>query len=132
MRCLRRRWTLSKGDPYERVLPGKRGIVKRYASAMLGTGKLPDPWPSEMIKHYAKRGVTNAIYHLMGKGIPALPVHDSLIIPVSHVTKATRLLTGNCERTIGVRPLIKTKRLSVDAFTGHPNAGQFLRTDLRN
>jgi hypothetical protein len=151
---------LSKGDPYERVLRGKRSLVKLYASAMFGAGRFPQQWPSEMTKDYAKENkgkkpkdvisvakladlmketfpaleqlgsegtswadlmfeesvvVTNAVFGLRDKGIPSLPVHDSLIVPFSHVTEATQRLYGEFERTIGVRPLLKTKSKLVGA-----------------
>ncbi len=46
---------------------------------------------------------------LMGREVPAFPVFDSLIVPVSQVRFATGVLYDEFYRRIGVKPLLKTK-----------------------
>ncbi|MGO3928785.1 hypothetical protein NP284_10795 [Rhodopseudomonas pseudopalustris] len=53
--------------------------------------------------------LTRTLQMLMRRGIPALPVHDSLIIKASDAGEAARALYGQFAYTIGVLPIIKTK-----------------------
>lgn len=46
---------LLMGDPYERVLPGRRSLVKAYAAAMFGAGNFAEQWLPEITKDYAKK-----------------------------------------------------------------------------
>jgi hypothetical protein len=46
---------------------------------------------------------------LMGQGVPAFPVFDSIIIPLSKVRLATGVLHDEFYQRIGRRPLLKTK-----------------------
>lgn len=49
------------------------------------------------------------IQRLMARGIPALPVHDSLIVKAADAAEAAEALYGQFALTIGVVPVIKPK-----------------------
>ena len=54
--------------------------------------------------------VLNAVHELATKrGIPAFPVHDSIIVPVSAASVATNVLTLSFEEVIGVQPALTCK-----------------------
>ncbi|MFO1100517.1 MAG: hypothetical protein U1E81_20240 [Xanthobacteraceae bacterium] len=46
---------------------------------------------------------------LMRLGIPALPVHDSLLVPQRHLETASACLADSFEKVVGVRPVITVK-----------------------
>ena len=61
--------------------------------------------------HYAESEVIIQVLMQLAfeHGVPALPMHDALIVPVSKLTLAKRLLIAEFERQIGVKPQVKIK-----------------------
>lgn len=54
------------------------------------------------------QAVIDAVHELaIAQGIPALPVHDSIIVPVSKREIASRVLYAMFEKHVGVRPVLK-------------------------
>jgi len=51
--------------------------------------------------------VVGAVLDLVAQGIPALPVHDSLIVPAKDEAAASAVLVSHFERVLGVRPQLK-------------------------
>ena len=47
-------------------------------------------------------------------GIPALPVHDSIIVPVSKADIAAAILSKEFEREVGAKPKLTFKNLDKD------------------
>jgi hypothetical protein len=43
-------------------------------------------------------------------GVPALPVHDSIIVPISQRAIAEAVLSAASERHVGIRPFLEAKR----------------------
>ena len=46
----------------------------------------------------------NTVIELLGKGIPAYPVHDSVIVPESSKVQVIEILQRQFETEVGVRP----------------------------
>ena len=44
---------------------------------------------------------------LMEEGIPSLPIHDSLIVPHSYKSEATKAISDSFYQSLGIEPLIK-------------------------
>lgn len=56
------------------------------------------------------QAVIGTVYELgMTHGVPALPVHDSIIVPISKEGLAKTVLTANFTKHVGVEPALTTK-----------------------
>ncbi len=54
--------------------------------------------------------VVDTVYHLaMEHEVPALPVHDSIIVPVSEKELASSVMISNFEKHVGVKPALSLK-----------------------
>jgi hypothetical protein len=57
---------------------------------------------------YAESNILiDAMKFLMEEGIPSLPIHDSLIVPHSYKSKATKAISDSFYQSLGIEPLIK-------------------------
>ena len=56
------------------------------------------------------QAIVGAIGYVLGRGYPALPVHDSLIVPESAEAFAREDLTGAFKVLVGVEPRLKVNR----------------------
>jgi hypothetical protein len=56
------------------------------------------------------QAVLGAISYVLGRGYPALPVHDSLIVPESAEAFAREGLTGAFKGLVGLVPKLKVNR----------------------
>jgi hypothetical protein len=68
------------------------------------------PWRWGDFQFLESQAVIGAVHELaMVHGIPALPVHDSLIVPESHQSKAEQVLSDMFYNHVGVRPVLTVK-----------------------
>ena len=71
-------------------------------------GKLPIGWAD--LQFWESEAVVNTVHELATvHGIPALPVHDSLIVPVSAQEKATEVLKRRFKDVVGIEPHLTVK-----------------------
>lgn len=119
-------------DRYHSKWPAK--IKAKYKAQGLGSGNLQKDhpigrtrdmilaalpelkaWPTSAIRwgelqYVESCAVVETVHTLaMRYGVPALPVHDSIRVPVSAQGLATRVLSGAFYKHVGVRPAIKAK-----------------------
>jgi hypothetical protein len=73
-----------------------RGRVRDYGDLMFAESEI----------------VIGAMRALMGRGVPSLPVHDSLIAPASQETLAVETIVGQFMKQIGVKPNLDVTRPS--------------------
>lgn len=83
-----------------------------------GTKSGPNmPWSFGHLMFSESRVIITTMLRLAREhGIPALPVHDSLIVPRSKEAIAERLLDEQFTTIIGVKPTLKTRPLSARHF----------------
>ncbi|WP_443969604.1 hypothetical protein [Sphingobium sp. CR28] len=97
-----------------------RCLQKLYPMAKLGSkiaAHFPilddwetSPWRWGDFQFLESEAIIEAVYELaMDHGIPALPVHDSLIVPNSKQTMAKNALEQAFERHVEVRPMMTVK-----------------------
>jgi len=55
--------------------------------------------------------ILGTIQELMAKGIPALPTHDSVLVPFDAEETTKEVLASHYYRMFGVRPMLKAKRV---------------------
>jgi hypothetical protein len=68
------------------------------------------PWRWGDFQYIESQAVIGAVHELATvHGIPALPVHDSLIVPASHQAKAEQVLSDLFFKHVGVRPVLTVK-----------------------
>lgn len=83
--------------------------------AVLNAMPLLNDWPSSPVRwgslQYIESEVIIGVVRELAlvHGVPALPVHDSIIVPRSRAALATRILSEHFERNIGVIPTIEAK-----------------------
>lgn len=119
-------------DRYHSKWPAK--IKAKYKAQGLGSGNLQKDhpigrtrdmilaalpelraWPTSTIRwgelqYVESCAVVQTVHTLaMQYGVPALPVHDSIRVPVSTQGLATRVLSDAFYKHVGVRPVIKAK-----------------------
>jgi len=119
-------------DRYHSKWPAK--IKAKYKAQGLGSGNLQKDhpigrtrdlilaalpelkaWPTSTIRwgelqYVESCAVVETVHTLaMQYGVPALPVHDSIRVPVCAQDLATRVLSDAFCKHVGVRPVIKTK-----------------------
>lgn len=119
-------------DRYHSKWPAK--IKAKYKAQGLGSGDLQKDhpigrtrdmilaalpelraWPTSNIRwgdlqYIESCAVIETVHTLaMQYGVPALPVHDSIRVPVSAQGLATRVLSDAFSKHVGVRPVIKAK-----------------------
>ncbi|WP_336953282.1 hypothetical protein [Sphingobium aromaticivastans] len=99
----------------------KKGIdlkaysIKAVQAAVLEKHPLLRDWESSEIRwgdlqYLESKVIVDTVHALtVGQGIPALPVHDSLIVPVSKVEIARKVLIEMFEKHIGMTPALKTE-----------------------
>ena len=61
-------------------------------------------WPK--LQYIESIVMKNTVMELLGEGIPAYPVHDSVIVPASARLQAIEVLQRQFEAEVGVRPRI--------------------------
>ena len=59
-------------------------------------------WPK--LQYIESTVMKNTVMELLGEGIPAYPVHDSVIVPESSKVQAIEILQRQFETEVGVRP----------------------------
>lgn len=64
--------------------------------------------------------MVGAVLELIGQRIPALPVHDSLVVPAKDEAAASAVLAYHFERVVGVRPRLKVSGSAPSPATGCP------------
>jgi len=68
------------------------------------------PWRWGDFQYRESQAIIGAVHELATvHAIPALPVHDSLIVPKSHQAKAEQVLSCMFEKHVGVRPVLTVK-----------------------
>ena len=98
------------GRDLAKVQPAK-GLI----APMIKAHPLLADWPTSKIRwadlQYLESEVMVDTVHALATmyGVPALPVHDSMIVPISQEGLAKRVLKDSFERIIGVRPILETK-----------------------
>jgi hypothetical protein len=65
-------------------------------------------WDSSEIFWQESEVMLSTIYKLVEMDIVALPLHDSIIVPINRTAKAREILETEFERIIGVKPHLKT------------------------
>jgi hypothetical protein len=85
----------------------KEAVLKRWLH-MADWPTCPYRWGD--LQYIEAQAVIEAVYVLaIDHGVPAYPVHDSLIAPVSKKELAKDVLSAAFKRWVGVEPLIKEK-----------------------
>lgn len=68
------------------------------------------PWSWADLQYVESQAIIGAVRELaMVHGIPALPVHDSLIVPKSHQAKAEQVLCDVFRKYVGITPVLTVK-----------------------
>ncbi|MFC4593957.1 hypothetical protein ACFO3E_07090 [Sphingobium tyrosinilyticum] len=104
-----RMWDKFNGEINLRDYP-----IKDVEAAVLAKHPLLREWPSSPIRwgdlQYEESEVMiDTVYTLsVEHGIPALPVHDSIIVAASKIETAKDVLIAMFEKHIGVKPMLKT------------------------
>lgn len=89
--------------------------IKSVREAVLSMHPLLKDWESCPVRwgelHYTESCViVDAVHELAIKhGVPALPVHDSIIVPVSQEALGKSVLTACFKRHVGFEPVLTTK-----------------------
>ncbi|GAB9116798.1 hypothetical protein [Bradyrhizobium diazoefficiens] len=107
-------FTKRYADEHDGLRPGKVGTARAIET------KAIEAFPA--LKHIGRWGlewgnlmfveseiILWAIENLMQMEIPALPMHDALIVPASDAAEGARALYQSFYHTVGVCPVIKTK-----------------------
>jgi hypothetical protein len=68
--------------------------------------KLQDPRMWAKLQFAESQAVLRALLDLAGQGIPALPVHDSIIVPVAKVAQGRDALRAGYYLEVGAEPQI--------------------------
>ncbi|KTR83855.1 hypothetical protein NS277_07915 [Novosphingobium barchaimii] len=87
------------------------GIIKAKVSEHMPLlkriGECPYGWAD---LQYAEANILiDAMISLIDKGIPSLPIHDSLIVPASKSLEAHNVISDSFFRSLRVKPLIRVK-----------------------
>lgn len=70
------------------------------------------PWSWADFQFFEAEAIINSVHELALKhGVPALPVHDSLIVAISKVELAKKVLSEMFLKSVGVRPELSVKGL---------------------
>ncbi len=95
---------LQKDFPFREA---KQAILKQLP---ILTDIEKSPWNWADFQFLESEAIINALYKLAFEhGIPALPVHDSLIVPVSKMELAKDVLSEAFLKSVGVRPELSVK-----------------------
>jgi hypothetical protein len=81
----------------------EREFCRKYP-LMLRWRELKETWADLM--WLESEAVVSTVMLLMRSGVPSLPVHDSLIVPVSAEAMARDVLTNNYSAVCGVTPAL--------------------------
>jgi hypothetical protein len=81
----------------EREFCGKYPLMARWT-------ELKETWADLM--WLESEAVVSTVIFLMRSGVPSLPVHDSLIVPVSAVEMAKDVLSNNYGHVSGITPVL--------------------------
>lgn len=96
--------------------PSKIAAAVAIAHPLLrDLSSLPLGWADLMF--IESEAVVWTMLSLIAEGVPALPVHDSLIVPRSWATRAADLLETEFSSRVGVKPTLKIEAL-VDGSSG--------------
>ena len=76
---------------------------------MGGWSELKETWADLM--WLESEAVVSAVILLMRSGVPSLPVHDSLLVPLSAEAMATDILSNNYSHVCGVTPALVVQSL---------------------
>jgi hypothetical protein len=83
-----------------------RAVIRRYP--LLGQWpQLPETWADLM--WLESEAVVATVEQLFRRGVPSLPVHDSLLVPLAEEITANRILSTNYRRVVGVSPVLTVK-----------------------
>jgi hypothetical protein len=112
------RWSKENKHKYRATIGGELqgdfpiGMVREKVLAAL---PILRDWPDSKVRwgdlqYLESRAVVGAVHELATKhGVPALPVHDSLIVPVSASELAAQVLSETFFQAVGVRPALTVK-----------------------
>ena len=78
-------------------------VLRRY-KWLEGMSDSDIGWPK--LQYIESTVMKNTVLSLLGEGIPAYPVHDSVIVPASSRLQAIEVLQRQFEAEVGVRPRI--------------------------
>ena len=104
------RWPSKAKRELEKKLPGVKipaatkvtdAVLKRY-KWLEGMSDNDIGWPK--LQYIESTVMKNTVIELLGKGIPAYPVHDSVIVPESSKVQVIEILQRQFETEVGVRP----------------------------
>ena len=106
------RWPSKAKRELEKKLPGlkipaatkaAKAVLKRY-KWLEGMSDNDIGWPK--LQYIESTVMKNTVMELLGEGIPAYPVHDSVIVPASARVQAIDVLQRQFEIEVSVRPRI--------------------------
>lgn len=104
------RWPSKAKRELEKKLPGlkipaatnvAKAVLKRY-KWLEGMSDSDIGWPK--LQYIESTVMKNTVMELLGEGIPAYPVHDSVIVPASARVQAIDVLQRQFEAEVGVIP----------------------------
>ena len=105
-------WPSKAKRELEKKLPGVKmptapkvteAVLKRY-KWLEGMSANDIGWPK--LQCIESTVMKNTVMELLGEGIPAYPVHDSVIVPASSRLQAIEVLQRQFEAEVGVRPRV--------------------------
>jgi hypothetical protein len=106
------KWPSKAKEELEKKLPGvkmptapkvAKAVLKRY-KWLEGMSDSDIGWPK--LQYIESIVMKNTVMELLGEGIPAYPVHDSVIVPASARVQAIDVLQRQFEIEVSVRPRI--------------------------
>lgn len=112
------RWSKDNKDKYEAGSGGnlqKNYPIRDVRETVLDCLPILKNWPDSEIRwgdlqYLESCAVIDAVYELATKhGIPALPVHDSIIVPASQHAIASEILRKTFQEQTGVVPVLTAK-----------------------
>jgi hypothetical protein len=88
-----------------------REAVLNHLPLLNDLSAIPYRWAD--IQFLESQVLIQAICALIIQGVPALPLHDALIVPISHKELASEILDESFHMAFGVKPSLKIKKLNV-------------------
>jgi hypothetical protein len=114
------RWSPETKEDYAEEGLGTGNLQKDHPAKALAHKLLPyfpilEDWKDSPVRwgdlqYHESNAIVGAVHELATKhGVPALPVHDSIIVAEQHEALATDILRENFMRHVGTEPYLVTK-----------------------
>jgi hypothetical protein len=116
---------LASSKPLERFPMGTRSHFPRWVSFDKVRNAIAQRHPALvplfgsalalLFQHLESQVIVRSLLRLREMGVVALPVHDSLLVGLSHVTTASEVLKDSFKQLTGVEASVKVERLELGA-----------------